>query len=179
MTLMTATAHVTQLKCKRFIIILISLCWHCKNSFAQYKAVATNLNTNEQTVLPADTFYFGLIDEPNKIKSGKIMQVKQGIIVINNQEIATNQLAWINDQAVHPVRINPNIQSILLYFGGGIFAYSLYEYSNKNTDTAIIAGGAGLFTMMTALAIKFIPPKPLYDFTTSYLLETIQDASNP
>jgi hypothetical protein len=162
---------------KGFLMILILLVICCRQAMAQYKVVITNLNTKDEYELKLkEEFYFGTFKTDEVIKGlmdGYDMEGKT--ISINNKLYPINEIAWIDFKGHRPKKNTSKIAKILLYFGGSMLGFGVYEYLEANDDkTALITASAGAACIVGALAFWVLPKQPRFDFTTKHLLELVQ-----
>jgi len=155
-------------------LILLIIC--CMQAMAQYKVVITNLNTKEEYELKLkEEFYFGTFKTDEVIK-GSVDSYDAGgkAISINNKLYPINEIAWIDFKGRQPKKNTSKIAKILLYFGGSLLGFSVYEYFEANDPkTALVSTAAGATLTLGALAFWLLPKQPKFDFTSKHLLEII------
>ncbi len=156
------------------MLILLIIC--CMQAMAQYKAVITNLNTKEEYELKLkEEFYFGTFNAEEVIK-GTLEGLDMGgkTIRINNKSYPVNEIAWIDFKGHQPKKNTSKIAKILLYFGGSLLGFSVYEYFEANDrKTAVVTTAVGATMTLGALAFWLLPKQPRFDFTSKHLLEII------
>ena len=160
-------------------LLLLILLLNCFKSEAQLRAVITDLNNKKEFELKVgDTFYFGLAGQSQKIK-GTLEAVTLNELQIAGKKYACKEIIWIDRKGRKPKKNAGQISRILLYFGGGLAAFSAYEVAADNSNKqAIVGTSVGVGLMTAALCWKLLP-NPEYDFTTRYLLETLAPVVSP
>lgn len=155
--------------------ILINFCY--SGAFAQYKVLITNLNTKEEYVLkPNENFYFGT-NKSDEVLKGALAGFNESekALNINNTLYPLNEIAWIDFKGHKPKRNTSNVSKILLYFGGALAGFSLYEYYEAKDDkTALITTAVGGACIVGALAFWIFPRQPQFDFKTKHLIEIVK-----
>lgn len=143
-------------------------------SYAQYKAVITNLNTKKEHELKLnDVFYFGTYQNDDKLQ-GTLEAISSTELKISGKTYKISDIAWIDIKGHHPKKNSAQIARILLYFGGGMIGIGAYEYYQANDKkSGEIVGVAGIALTIGALGFWILPKQPQYDFSTKCLLEII------
>lgn len=159
---------------RRYFITCVILAVVCNHATAQYKAIATNLNNKKSFELkPNEEFYFGLNNQNEKLK-GKLEAVSENQLVIGGKTYRVNEIAWMDKKDRKPKKNSGQVSRILLYFGGSLFGFSVYEHFEANdTKTAKVSSIIGAGMLVGALGFWAIPRQPEFDFTSKYLLEII------
>jgi hypothetical protein len=144
------------------------------NAKAQYKVIVTNLNNKKVTELkPNDEFYFGTSNSNEKIK-GMLEKITINQLIISGKPYAANEISWIDKKGHTPKKNTSQIARILLYFGGGLFGFSVYEhYEANDTKTAKVSSIIGAGMVLGAICFWTIPRQPQYDFSGKHLLEIL------
>lgn len=156
-------------------VFLLFLMLQTNYSQAQYKALITNLNTNDSTFLKTgETFYFGHLKTKQK---GTLEAVNANELVISGTTYKISDIDWIDYKGRSPKKNTQKIAQILFYFGGGVAVFSAYnlgqaaDEKDKRNSTIVLSAGAGL--ALTALAVYLIPKQPQFNFTKKHLLEIL------